>query len=159
MFSSLLRAFVAGSIATGPAGGPWDVTVTAEPSANEVHADLTILVAVDNPGPSPVLVGLTVRPRLSPLLLAGRTKARVPRRPARPRYRAERQQIVSVVPANASAQFPVHLTGAVSNSFSVVVVAGQCDRRLRVITVPVTFYRPYANYMFDPLIFPPPGWM
>lgn len=118
--------------------GAWDVTVTADSSLSPVHGDPVILATVSNPGPKPVLVGFRVHQRILPVLPGAEAKVRVPRRTTRRRYRADRQQTVAVVPAGGSTQLSFRVSGAAGTPFSVVAAVGHCDRRLRVITVPVT---------------------
>lgn len=138
--------------------GAWEVTVTAESVLAEDRQPPVILATVSNPGPVPVLVGLRVRQRLWPAGGGSRTTARVPWRPTRRRYRADRQTTVGVVRSGGSTSLSVPVPGIAGGSFSLVAVVGHYDRRLRVISVPVTVPRPRWEGEAGIVIISPTGW-
>ena len=92
------------------------------------------VVAVGNPGSTPVLAAVAVRRALLPSWLAGLVGAigsSVPRRTARRAYRPDGFPTVAVVPGGQCAELSAPVP-AVVRRYLVTVVVGQAGGRLRV---------------------------
>jgi hypothetical protein len=129
---------------------PLDATVQATPTrtgpAGEGHpegAPRAVLAWVHNPGPVPVLVGLSVRRSRRPGWLSPPLRVRVPWRTGHPRFGPQAQQVVGVVAPGESEGWPV-AAPARGRRGRLVAVIGQADGRLRVITRPVPLVAPGA---------------
>jgi hypothetical protein len=132
---------------------PFDATVRAAPSrapsAGAGHpegAPRSVLAWVHNPGPVPVLVGLSVRRSRLPGWLAPGLNAQVPMRTGHARFGPQAQQVVGVVAPGESEGWPVAAPVAGKRG-RLVAVIGQAGGRLRVITVavPLSPVRPAAG--------------
>jgi hypothetical protein len=141
---TLLALLVAGLKGLRDGDRPLDVTVRAAP-ARTGHPEggpRSVLVWITNPGPVPVLVGLSVRRARRPDWLAGLTgqgtelTARVPWRTSSRRFRPQAQGTVGVVGPGDSDGWPVAAPTA-GRRGRLVAVIGQAGGRLRVITLAV----------------------
>lgn len=114
---------------------PSDAMVTAVSALTDYPAEgtTTIAVAIANPGATAVLVGVSAR---GPGWPGSRTRTTTPYRTTRRRYRAGEQATVAAVPPRSVSRLSVHV--AAGRRCRVVVVAGQPDGRLQVISVPVS---------------------
>lgn len=121
-----------------PAAGSCDVSVTIlfAALAPRGAGESSVITLIDNPGSSPVLAGLSVSRRRGPALGGTRLKARFARRTGRRRYRAGRQAVIGIVPADGMRILPVHFV-ATRGRYRIVAVIGQADYRLRVISIPL----------------------
>jgi hypothetical protein len=121
---------------------PGDAAVTAvSPIVDRPGDGQTVVsVAIANPGPAPVLVGLSLRPKLLP---GRRTRTIAVRRTARRCYHASRQTVVAAVPDGEISRLWVSVPGA-RRRYRLVAVIGQPDGRLCVISTPVTVPWPDA---------------
>jgi hypothetical protein len=108
-----------------------DATVTAAADAGQ----LAIVAVVRNPGDVPLVAGFSARRRLLPGWLDAGMTVRVPRRTARPKFRAGAHQTVGVVPAASQAEF--RLPAAPVRRYRLTAVVGQAGGRLRVVRIPV----------------------
>lgn len=136
--ATLLALLAAGVKGLRDGDRPLDVTVRAAP-ARARHPDgapRSVLAWVHNPGPVPVLVGLSVRRTRLPAWLAPGLNARVPLRTGNRRFGPRAHDTVGVVAPGADDGWPVPAP-AVGRRGRLVAVAGQADGRLRVITVTV----------------------
>jgi hypothetical protein len=79
----------------GPRPGGAAVTAVSPIVDRPGDGQTVVSVAISNPGPAPVLVGLSLRRKLLP---GGRTRTTTVRRSARRRYHASRQTVVAAVP-------------------------------------------------------------
>lgn len=131
---------MAGAIVMGLEGvrrgdRPGDVTISAVMSRFQ-HPDKrcpAAVVTVRNPGPVPVLVGLTARRSWAPSWLgAGPLIVRVPRLTNRGRLRPARQAVVGVIAAGDAGRWLVPVPRG-GRARRVVAVAGQAGGRLRVL--------------------------
>ena len=95
-----------------------------------------VVTSIVNPGPRPVLAGLSVRRRRCPAWLGQRLGTRVARRTARRWYRAGGQATIGIVPAGGTSVLPVRFV-AIRRRYRVIAVIGQSDDRLRVISMPL----------------------
>lgn len=132
-FGSAALILVANSRAASPR--PSDATVTAVSVLRDYPDEGTamIAVAISNPGPMPVVVGLSARGRGWP----GRgTRTTTPHRSSRRRYRADQQTTIGVVAPGSVSRLSALI--ATDRRCRIVVVVGQPDGRLRVTGVPVT---------------------
>ena len=114
---------------------PGDVTISVVMSRFQHPDELcpAAVVTVRNPGPVPVLVGLTARRCWAPAWLVGNPLiVRVPRVTTRGRLRPARQAVVGVLAAGDAGRWliPVPHGGLTRR---VVAVAGQAGGRLRVL--------------------------
>ena len=116
---------------------PLDVTVSAELRDTGQPDDRrpVVVAEIRNPSGATVLAGLSARPARVPRWLLGR-RVTVPRRTGRRGLRAGRHEIVGVVPAGGTVQFPVPVAGP-GRWYWLTVVAGQAGGRLRVHVIPV----------------------
>lgn len=137
------------------AAGPYDVSVTVLFAylATDGAGESSVITLIDNPGPSPVLAGLSVSRRLGPAWGGAGPRERFAERTARRRYRAGKQAIIGIVPADGMRVLPVHFPPA-HRRYRVVAVIGQADRRLRVISIPldvgrVRYTRPRPGTIAD----------
>jgi hypothetical protein len=89
------------------------------------------VVAVRNPGGTPVLAAVAVRRALLPGLLAGPVSIAVPRRTGRRGYRPGRFPTVAVVAAGQCAELSAPVA-ANARHYLVMVLVGQAGGRLRV---------------------------
>jgi hypothetical protein len=89
------------------------------------------VVAVRNPGGTPVLAAVAVRRALLPGWLAGAVTSAVPRRTARRAYRPGGFPTVAVVGGGQSAELSAPVPAAVRR-YLVMVLVGQAGGRLRV---------------------------
>jgi hypothetical protein len=89
------------------------------------------VVAVRNPGGTPVLAAVAVRRTRIPGWLAGDVGSRVPRRTARRAYRPVGFPTVAVVPGGQSAELSAPVPAA-ARRYLVTVLVGQSGGRLRV---------------------------
>jgi hypothetical protein len=89
------------------------------------------VVAVRNPGGTPVLAAVAVRRALLPRWLAGTVSSAVPHRTARRRYRPAGFPTVAVVPGGQYAELSAPVPAAVPR-YLVMVLVGQAGGRLRV---------------------------
>jgi hypothetical protein len=136
----VMAAAIALALAGFRAGDrPGDATVTAV--LDDVpHPDgpqRVVVATVRNPGPVPVLVGLSVHRRRVPGWLGAGMSVTVPRRTRRPRYRPGVQATVGVVGPGESACWSVPAPRS-GRHCHLVAVIGQSGRRLRVVTLPVS---------------------
>jgi hypothetical protein len=94
-----------------------------------------VAVAIDNPSPASVMVGLSARRSAIPVALRAGSIS-VPVRTARRGLRADRYETVGVVPSRSVASFlvPVTETGP---GYLLTAAIGQAGGRLRVHRVPV----------------------
>jgi hypothetical protein len=116
---------------------PGDATVTAVSAAADWPSEgqATVSVAIWNPGSLPVLVGVLLRRRLLP---AGRSRTSVARRTSGRRYQPSRQAAVAAVPAGEAGQLSVLVPdGRARRRYRLVLMIGQPDGRLSVISTPV----------------------
>jgi len=113
---------------------PGDAIVTDMVTALDWPNDgeAAILLAIANPGPVPVLVGLLPRRQLLP---GGRRRITVDGRTTRPRYLASAQAAVAAVPGGETGRLSVPITCA--RRCRLVIMIGQSDGRLQVISAPV----------------------
>ena len=88
------------------------------------------VVAVRNPGGTPVLVAVGVRRALLPGWLAGAVASAVPRRTARRAYRPSGFPTVAVVPGGQFAELSAPVPAA-ERYYLVTVLVGQAGGRLR----------------------------
>ena len=121
---------------------PGDAAVTAvSPIVDRPGDGQTVVsVAIANPGPAAVLVGLSLRRKLLP---GSRTRTTTVRRTARRCYHASRQTVVAAVPGGQISRLSVPVPGA-GRRYRLVAVIGQPDGRLCVISTPVTIPWPGA---------------
>jgi hypothetical protein len=114
---------------------PGDVTISVVMSRFQHPDELcpAAMVTVRNPGPVPVLVGLTVRRYWAPAWLGGNPLiVRVPRATIRGRLWPARQAVVGVLAAGDAGRWLVPVPhGGLTRR--VVAVAGQTGGRLRVL--------------------------
>ncbi len=89
------------------------------------------VVAVRNPGSTPVLAAVAVRRALLPVWLAGAVGSAVPRRTARRAYRPGGFPTVAVVAGGQRAELSAPVPAAVRR-YLVTVLVGQAEGRLRV---------------------------
>jgi hypothetical protein len=89
------------------------------------------VVAVGNPGGTPVLAAVAVRRALLPSWLVGAIGSAVPRRTARRAYRSGGFPTVAVVPGGQCAELSAPVPAAVRR-YLVTVLVGQAGGRLRV---------------------------
>jgi hypothetical protein len=89
------------------------------------------VVAVRNPGGTPVLAAVAVRRALLPGWLAGAVASAVPRRTARRAYRPGGFPTVAVVPGGQFAELSAPVPAA-ERRYLVIVLVGQAGGRLRV---------------------------
>jgi hypothetical protein len=89
------------------------------------------IVAVGNPGATPVLAAVAVRRALLPGRLAGPVSIAVPRRTARRAYRPGGFPTVAVVAAGQCAELSAPVPASVRH-YLVMVLVGQAGGRLRV---------------------------
>jgi hypothetical protein len=89
------------------------------------------VVAVGNPGGTPVLAAVAVRRALLPGWLAGTVGSAVPRRTARRAYRPGGFPTVAVVPGGQYAELSAPVPATVRR-YLVMVLVGQAGGRLRV---------------------------
>jgi hypothetical protein len=139
----LLALLAAGLKGLRDGDRPLDTTVRAVParagSAGARHpegAPRSVLALVHNPGPVPVLVGLSVRRSRRPAWLVPPLNTSVPLRTGHPRFGPQAQQVVGVVAPGENEAWPVAAPGR-GRRGRLVAVIGQADGRLRVITQPV----------------------
>jgi hypothetical protein len=121
---------------------PGDVTVTARMGRVE-HPEgcwRVVVATVRNPGPEPVLVGLSVRGTVLPSWLGSGLTVAVPRRTTRRRLRPGRQAVLGVTGPGATGQWQVPVATRLPRC-RLVAVAGQAGR-LRVLGVPVAAQGP-----------------
>lgn len=123
---------------------PFDPTMTILFTILVPHGqgESVVVTSIDNPGPRPVLAGLSIRRRrcpawLDPWLGTGA------RRTAGRRYCADRQAALGIVPVGGISVLPVHFA-AIRRRYRVVAVIGQPGRRPRVISMPLAS-RPEAD--------------
>jgi hypothetical protein len=90
-----------------------------------------VIVTVRNPSDKPVLAGLSARRTLVPALLRCGPSVTVPNRTARRSLRATAYATIGVVPARASARFPVAVSGQ-ARRYLLTAAIGQAGGRLRV---------------------------
>ena len=135
---TLLALLMAGLKGLRDGDRPLDVTVRAAPSRarHPEGAPRSVLAWVHNPGPVPVLVGLSVRRTRMPGWLAPGLNARVPLRTGHRRFGPQAQDTVGVVAPGEHEGWPV-TAPAGGRRGRLVAVIGQAGGRLRVITVPV----------------------
>lgn len=127
---------------------PDDATVTAVFTIADRPSDgqTVVAVVIANPGRVPVLAGLSLRRALLP----GRyTRATTGSRTTRRRYQAARHEVVAAVPDDAISRICVPVPGTRSR-YRLVVVIGQSDGRLRIISAPVTIALPGATTALFP---------
>ena len=89
------------------------------------------IVAVRNPGGTPVLAAVAVRRALLPGWLTGAVGSAVPRRTARRAYRPDGFPTVAVVPGGQCAELSAPVPAAMRR-YLVMVLVGQAGGRLRV---------------------------
>jgi hypothetical protein len=89
------------------------------------------VVAVGNPGATPVLAAVAVRRALLPGRLAGPVSVAVPRRTARRAYRPGGFPTVTVVTAGQCAELSAPVSAS-ARHYLVMVLVGQAGGRLRV---------------------------
>jgi hypothetical protein len=87
-----------------------------------------------NRGSSPAVVGLTARTEFWPGWRRRPQTTKVPALPRRRRYRACAQQMIDVIPGNATVRLNVRVPSAYSRC-RVIAVVGESDGYLRVISV------------------------
>ena len=145
----LLTLLAAGLKGLRDGDRPLDATVQAAPArtgpggagpAGAGHpegAPRSVLAWVHNPGPVPVLVGLSVGRSRRPGWLSPPLQARVPLRTGHPRFGPQAQPVVGVVAPGESEGWAV-TAPARGRRGRLVAVIGQADGRLRVITLPVS---------------------
>jgi hypothetical protein len=123
---------------------PGDAAVTAvSPIVDRPGDGQTVVsVAIANPGPAPVLVGLSLRRKL---LRGSRTRTRAVRRTSRRCYHASRQTAVAAVPDGTISRLWVPVPGS-RRRYRLVAVIGQPDGRLCVVSTPVTI--PWPDVAF-----------
>lgn len=124
---------------------PEDVTITAE-MGETVQPDgaLPVVVATaSNPGDTPVLVGLSVYPRRLPTWMTGGVTVTAPRRTLRRRSRSDRQAVLGVVDAGAVGQWQVPAPAG-ARRYRLLATIGQRDGRLRLISLAVAPFPPFA---------------
>ena len=114
----LLALLAAGLKGLRDGDRPLDATVRAAParagSAGAGHpegAPRSVLAWVHNPGPVPVLVGLSVHRSRRPGWLASPLNISVPLRTGHPRFGPRAQQVVGVVAPGESEGWPVAAPG------------------------------------------------
>jgi hypothetical protein len=117
---------------------PLDVTVRAAPARGRhpEGAPRSVLAEVYNPGPVPVLIGLTVRRSRVPAWLSSGLSARVPVRASHRRFRPQAQATVGVLAPGERDGWPVPAPAA-GRRGRLTAVIGQDGGRLRVITLTV----------------------
>lgn len=122
---------------------PGDVTVTAELglSAQPDGCRPVVVATVRNPGAGPVLLGLSVQATRVPSWLGSGLHVCVPRRPARQQLRPVRQAVVGVAGPGTAERWLVPVPGR-GRRYRLLALAGQQDRRLRVIQLPVPQHSP-----------------
>ena len=118
-----------------------------------------VIFVVRNPGDAPLMVGFTARRRWIPGWLDSGMSVSAPRRTTRRRFRAERHDVVGIVPARRDARFAVPVRRLLlpalplppallpalppaaprflARRFALTAVIGQ-SARLRVFRIPVT---------------------
>jgi hypothetical protein len=118
---------------------PDDATVTAMTTALDwpTEGQVVIMVGIANPGSVPVLVGLLLHRQLLP---GGRARATVAYRTTKPRYQAGKQATVAAVPGGALSRLSVPVPDT-HRRYRLEIMIGQPDRRLQVISAPVTIAR------------------
>lgn len=94
----------------------------------------TVDVDFVNNGPSPVLVGLSVRAELWTGWCRAWRSSKITSWPGRRRYRIGRQGTIGVIPANGTARLPVQVPAG-PGWCRVVAVAGEAGGHLRVISL------------------------
>jgi hypothetical protein len=122
---------------TGSRPRPGDAIVTEIVTALDWPTDgeAIISVAIANPGPVPVLVGLLLRRQLLPvgwrrITVAGRTTS--------PRYLASAQAAVAAVAGGETDRLTAPVPSACARRrWRLVIMIGQPDCRLQVISAPV----------------------
>jgi hypothetical protein len=119
---------------SGPRPGDAAVTAVSPIVDRPGDGQTVVSVAIANPGPAPVLVGLSLRRKLLP---GRRTRTRAVRRTARRCYHASRQTAVAAVPDRAISRLWVPVPGP-RRRYRLVAVIGQPDGRLCVVSTPVT---------------------
>ncbi|HEY2523194.1 MAG TPA: hypothetical protein VGJ19_23990 [Streptosporangiaceae bacterium] len=141
--AALLALLAAGLKGLRDGDRPLDVTVRAAPSraactgaGHPEGAPRSVLAWVHNPGPVPVLVGLSVRRSHLPGWLVPGLNARVPLRTRQPRFGPGAQDTMGVVAPGESEGWPV-AAPATGRRGRLVAVIGQAGGRLRVITLAV----------------------
>lgn len=144
-FDATVRAVPARSGSAGP--GPMGAGPAG--AGHPEGAPRSVLAWVHNPGPVPVLVGLSVRRSRWPgplARLAPALNAQVPLRTGHPRFGPQAQQVVGVVAPGESEGWPVTAPAAGQRG-RLIAVIGQAGGRLRVITltVPLTPATPAAS--------------
>ena len=140
---------------------PGDATVTAVSPIVDRPGDrqTVVIAAIANPGPTPVLVGLSLHRKPLP---GGRTRTMAVHRTARRRYHASRQTVVAAVPDGAVNRLSVPVPGRGSR-YRLVAVIGQPDGRLCVISAPVRIPWPSgpiaSQVSVRPALFPWQRWV
>jgi hypothetical protein len=116
-----------------------DATVTAllRRSGQPDESRPVVVAMIRNPSAKPVLAGLSVRRTVLPKWLNPGPHVTVPVRTARRALRPTRYATIGVVPARASARFPVP-TGEHARHYLLTAAIGQADGRLRLHRLPVT---------------------
>jgi hypothetical protein len=118
--------------------GPSDATVTIlrVHVAPRGRGESSVTTLIANPGPCPALAGLSVSRQRVPAWLGGDARARIARRTARRRYRADRQATIGIISANGIGVLTVHFT-AIRGRYRIVALIGQPDHRLQVTSMPL----------------------
>lgn len=124
---------------------PEDVTITAAMSETaQPDGRLPVVVATArNPGTTPVLVGLSAYPSRLPVWMTGGLTVTAPRRTLRRRSRSDQQAVLGVIDGGEVAQWEVPAP-ARARRYRLHATIGQRDGRLRLISVPVAPFPPYA---------------
>lgn len=133
--SALAAVIVLGIEGVRRGDRPGDVTISAVMSRFQ-HPEMrcpAAVVTVRNPGPVPVLVGLTARRSWVPFWLHGDPLiVRVPFLTTRPRLLPARQSVVGVLAAGDAGRWLIPVPrGRIARQ--AVAVAGQAGGRLRVL--------------------------
>jgi hypothetical protein len=97
-----------------------------------------VTVIIVNPGPVPVLAGLSLHRKWLP---GGRARTKIVRSTTRPRYLPSRQAAVAAIPEGTIGGLSISVPGG-GRRFRLVVMIGQSDRQLLVASAPVTIARP-----------------
>lgn len=115
---------------------PLDVTVraTPAPTTHPEGAPRSVLAWMHNPGPVPVLVGLSVRRTRLPAWLTPGLNVRVPLRTSSRRFGPQAHDAVGVVTPGDEEGWSV-TAPATGRRGRLTAVIGQPDGRLRVITL------------------------